>query len=142
MGHVKFILFYLLCGVAAAAAQTFLSPHSIVPMVGASGAISGVLGAYLLLYPRVRVHTLIILPIYVTTVALPAYVMLGYWIVLQLLGGVGSLSELERGGVAFFAHVGGFVAGLVLVRLFASEDVLRRRPTPPADYYRYRTPLG
>ena len=142
MGHVKFILFYLLCGIAAAATQTFLRPHSIVPMVGASGAISGVLGAYLLLYPRVRVHTLIILPIYITTVALPAYVMLGYWIVLQLLGGVGSLSELERGGVAFFAHVGGFVAGIVLVRLFVSEDVLRRRPTPPADYYRYRTPLG
>jgi membrane associated rhomboid family serine protease len=142
MGHVKFILFYLLCGVAAAATQTFLSPHSIVPMVGASGAISGVLGAYLLLYPRVRVHTLIILPIYITTVALPAYVMLGYWIVLQLLGGVGSLSEIERGGVAFFAHVGGFIAGLVLVRLFVSEDVLRRRPTPPAEYYRYRTPLG
>jgi membrane associated rhomboid family serine protease len=139
MGHVKFIFFYLLCGVAAAAAQTFLSPHSVVPMVGASGAISGVLGAYLLLYPRVRVHTLVILPIYITTVALPAYVMLGYWAVLQLIGGLGSLSEIERGGVAFFAHVGGFVAGIVLVRLFVSEDVLRRRPTPPAGYYRYRT---
>jgi len=139
MGHGKFIVFYVLCGVAAAATQTFLSPHSVVPMVGASGAISGVLGAYLLLYPRVRVHTLIILPIYITTVALPAYVMLGYWAVLQLVGGLGSLNEIERGGVAFFAHVGGFVAGLVLIRLFVSEDVLRRRPTPPAGYYRYRT---
>jgi membrane associated rhomboid family serine protease len=139
LGHVKFIIFYLLCGVAAAATQTFLSPHAVVPMVGASGAISGVLGAYLLLYPRVRVHTLVILPIYITTIALPAYVMLGYWAVLQLIGGLGSLSEIERGGVAFFAHVGGFVAGIVLVRLFVSEDVLRRRPTPPAGYYRYRT---
>jgi membrane associated rhomboid family serine protease len=139
MGPGKFVIFYLICGVAAAAAQTVLNTDSLVPMVGASGAISGVLGAYLLLYPRVRVHTLIILPIYITTVALPAYVMLGYWALLQLLGGAGSLADLERGGVAFFAHIGGFVAGIVLVRIFASEDVLRRRPTPPADYYRYRS---
>ena len=138
-GHGKFLTFYLLCGVAAAATQTLISPHSVVPMVGASGAISGVLGAYLLLYPRVRVHTLIILPFFITTVALPAWVMLGYWALLQLIGGLGSLTQLEQGGVAFFAHVGGFVAGLLLVRIFASEDVLRRRPTPPAAYYRYRT---
>ena len=108
-------------------------------MVGASGAISGVLGAYLLLYPQVRVHTLIILPIYITTVALPAWVMLGYWALLQLLSGLGSLTQVEQGGVAFFAHVGGFAAGLLLVRVFASDDVLRRRPTQPASYYRYRT---
>src|SRR3989442_2187649 len=138
-GHGKFLIFYLLCGIAAAAAQTFVSPHSVVPMVGASGAISGVLGAYLLLYPQVRVHTLIILPIYITSVAMPAWVMLGYWILLQVLSGLGSLSEIEKGGVAFFAHVGGFIAGIVLVKLFASEDVLRRRPTQPASYYRYRT---
>jgi len=138
-GHGKFLIFYLLCGTAAAATQTFISPHSIVPMVGASGAISGVLGAYLLLYPRVRVHTLIILPIYITTVALPAWVMLGYWGLIQLLSGLGSLSEIDKGGVAFFAHVGGFIAGLVLVRLFASDDVLRRRTVQPASYYRYRT---
>jgi membrane associated rhomboid family serine protease len=139
MGPGKFVIFYVICGVAAAAAQTVLNTDSLVPMVGASGAISGVLGAYLLLYPRVRVHTLIILPIYITTVALPAYVMLGYWMLLQLLGGAGSLADLERGGVAFFAHIGGFVAGLLLVRIFVSEDVLRRRPTQPAGYYRYRS---
>ena len=139
MGHGKFLIFYLLCGIAAAATQTFVSPHSLVPMIGASGAISGVLGAYLLLYPRVRVHTLIILPIYITSVALPAWVMLGYWIVLQLLSGLGSLSDVEKGGVAFFAHIGGFIAGILLVRLFASEEVLRRRPTQPESYYRYRT---
>lgn len=138
-GHGKFLIFYLLCGIAAAATQTFITPHSVVPMVGASGAISGVLGAYLLLYPRVRVHTLIILPIYITTVALPAWVMLGYWILIQVLSGLASLTEVERGGVAVFAHVGGFVAGLVLVKLFASDDVLRRRPTQPPPYYRYRT---
>ena len=138
-GHGKFLVFYLLCGITAAATQTFINPHSIIPMVGASGAISGVLGAYLLLYPRVRVHTLIVLPIYITTVALPAWLMLGYWAAIQLVGGLGSLRAIDKGGVAFFAHVGGFVAGLVLVRLFASEDVLRRRPTPPESYYRYRT---
>jgi membrane associated rhomboid family serine protease len=136
MGHVKFVIFYLLCGTAAAAAQTLVSSHSVIPMVGASGAISGVLGAYILLYPRVRVHTLIILPIYITTVALPAYVMLGYWALLQILSGLGSLSEIEKGGVAFFAHVGGFLTGLILVKLFASDEVLQRRPTPPASYYR------
>ena len=139
MGHGKFLIFYLLCGVVAAATQTFVSPHSLVPMVGASGAISGVLGAYILLYPNVRVHTLILLPFFITTVALPAWVMLGYWILIQVLSGLGSLSEIEKGGVAFFAHVGGFIAGLVLVKLFASEDVLRRRPLQPAAYYRYRT---
>jgi membrane associated rhomboid family serine protease len=138
MGHAKFVVFYLLCGVAAAATQTLLSPHSVVPMIGASGAISGVLGAYLLLYPKVRVHTLIILPIYITSVALPAWVMLGYWALLQLVSGLAGLSQIEKGGVAFFAHVGGFVAGLVLIRLFASDEVLRRRPTPPAGYFRYR----
>src|SRR5213083_2507688 len=122
MGHGKFLIFYLLCGVVAAATQTFISPHSIVPMIGASGAISGVLGAYLLLYPRVRVHTLIILPIYITSVALPAYVMLGYWALLQVVGGLGSLTALEKGGVAFFAHIGGFLTGLLLIRFFVHED--------------------
>ncbi len=139
MGHVRFVVFYLLCGVVAAGAQMLVGPNSVVPMVGASGAISGVLGAYLLLYPRVRVHTLLFFGFYVTTVALPAYVMLGYWAVLQLLGGVVSLSGIDQGGTAFFAHIGGFATGLLLIRFFASDDALRRRPQPPATYYRYRT---
>ncbi|HEY3279340.1 MAG TPA: rhomboid family intramembrane serine protease [Gemmatimonadales bacterium] len=139
MGHIRFIVFYLLCGVAAAGTQVLISPSSSVPMVGASGAISGVLGAYLLLYPRVRVHTLIFLGFYVTTIALPAYIMLGYWALLQLVGGLGSLAMLEKGGVAFFAHIGGFVTGLLLIRFFASDDLLRRRPVAPSGYYRYRT---
>lgn len=140
MGHGRFVVFYLVCGLAAAGGQMLISPNSIVPMVGASGAISGVLGAYLLLYPRVRVHSLLFLGVFVTTIALPAYVMLGYWIVLQLLGGVASLSGIENSGTAFFAHIGGFVVGLVLIRFFASEDALRRRPEGPSTYYRYRTP--
>ncbi len=127
MGHGRFVVFYLLCGVAAAGAQMFVNPHSAVPMVGASGAISGVMGAYILLYPRVRVHTLLPLGIFVTTVVLPAYVILGYWFLYQvLLGTVGALSHME-GGVAFWAHVGGFLAGLVAVKLFANPEFLERR---------------
>ena len=127
MGHARFVVFYLLCGVAAAGAQMVVAPRSVVPMVGASGAISGVMGAYTLLYPRVRVHTLVTLGFFVTTVTLPAYVMLGYWFVLQLLmGAVGALSPTE-GGVAVWAHVGGFLTGLLLVKLFANPEFLERR---------------
>jgi len=127
MGHARFVVFYLLCGVAAAAAQVLAGPNSVVPMVGASGAISGVMGAYILLYPRVRVHTLVTLGFFVTTVALPAYVMLGYWFLLQLLmGAVGSVSRVE-GGVAVWAHVGGFVVGMLAIHLFANREYLDRR---------------
>jgi membrane associated rhomboid family serine protease len=127
MGHARFVVFYLLCGLAAAATQMVSDPASPVPMVGASGAISGVMGAYVLLYPRVRVHTIVWLGFFVTTVALPAYVMLGYWFVLQLvLGAAGTLSHAQ-GGVAVWAHVGGFVAGMALIRLFANPEYLARR---------------
>src|SRR5439155_772718 len=115
-------VFYLLCGVAAAATQMLVDPGSRVPMVGASGAISGVMGAYILLYPRVRVHTLLTLGFFLTTVTLPAYVILGYWFLLQLrFGTVGAVSVARR-GVAVWAHVGGFVAGLLLLTLFASPE--------------------
>ena len=127
MGHARFVAFYLLCGIAAALAQMVSDPRSAVPMVGASGAISGVMGAYILLYPRVRVHTIVWLGFFVTTVALPAYVILGYWFVYQLLlGTVGSLSRME-GGTAFWAHVGGFVAGMALIRVFVNPEYLERR---------------
>ena len=127
MGHTRFIVFYLLCGVAAAATQMFVDPRSAVPMIGASGAISGVMGAYVLLYPRVRVHTFVTLGFFLTTVTLPAYVMLGYWFLMQLLfGAVGTASGMH-GGTAFWAHVGGFVAGLVLIKLFANAEYLERR---------------
>jgi rhomboid family protein len=123
MGHARFVVFYLLCGVAAAFTQLLADPHSHVPMVGASGAISGVLGAYILLFPRVRVHTLVTLGFFVTTVALPAYVMLGYWFVLQLL--LGTVSR-TAGGIAVWAHVGGFVAGVALVKLFVNPELTAR----------------
>jgi membrane associated rhomboid family serine protease len=129
MGHGRFVVFYLVCGIAAAAAQMLVDPQSVIPMVGASGAISGVLGGYLLLYPRVRVHTLVFLGFYATTITLPAYVMLGYWIFLQVIAGLPALARMEAGGgVAFWAHIGGFVAGLVLIKFFARGDYLARRP--------------
>jgi len=134
MGHVRFVVFYLGCGVAAAATQMAVSPDSAVPMVGASGAISGVLGAYLLLYPKVRVHALVPLGFYMTTITMPAYAMLGYWILLQVLGGLPALGAQQRGGTAFFAHIGGFVAGLVLIKLFAKREYLERRVVLPGGY--------
>jgi membrane associated rhomboid family serine protease len=125
MGPIRFAVFYLLCGLAAAFAQVFTDSDSIVPMVGASGAIGGVMGAYALLFPRAHVHTLIFLVFYITTVSVPALFMLGYWFVVQILSGLPGLGGGEGGGVAFWAHVGGFLAGVVLARLFTREDYLR-----------------
>jgi membrane associated rhomboid family serine protease len=122
MTRPRFLAFYLLCGIAAALAQVFAQPDSIVPMVGASGAISGVMGGYLVLYPRVRVYTLVPVGLFIT-VALPAWAMLIYWMVLQVAGGVMSISA-EGGGVAFWAHIGGFVAGVVLIKFFVRSNHL------------------
>jgi membrane associated rhomboid family serine protease len=127
MGHVRFVVFYLLCGLAAAGLQTLANPASGIPMVGASGAIGGVMGAYVLLYPRVNVHMLFWFGFYVTTFAIPAVWMLGYWFLVQVLGGVGSIGA-EGGGVAFWAHVGGFAAGALLILLFRDRELLARHP--------------
>jgi rhomboid family protein len=121
MTRPRFLLFYLLCGLAAALLQVMAQPNSNIPMVGASGAISGVMGAYLVLFPRVRVYTLVPLVFILTSVALPAWVMLLYWAFLQFVGGLGAVGA-EGGGVAFWAHVGGFIAGVVLVKLFVRSD--------------------
>jgi membrane associated rhomboid family serine protease len=126
MGSIRFLVFYLLCGFAAAALQVAVDPASSVPMVGASGAIGGVMGAYIVLYPRVHVHMLVFLGFFVTTFAMPAIFMLGYWFVLQLVSGL--LSPADAGGVAFWAHVGGFVAGMVLIFLFRDRRLLERHP--------------
>jgi membrane associated rhomboid family serine protease len=125
MTRPRFIVFYLLCGLGAALLQVMVEPNSIVPMVGASGAISGVMGAYLVLYPRVRVFTFVPLGFFITSIALPAWVMLIYWMLLQVLGGFSRFLSTEEGGVAFWAHVGGFVAGIVLVKLFERPDRVR-----------------
>lgn len=127
MGHGRFALFYLLSGLAAAGLQILSNPSSGIPMVGASGAIGGVMGAYILLYPRVRVHLLVWFGFYVTTVAVPAVWMLGYWFLVQVLGGLGSVGA-QGGGVAFWAHVGGFVAGAILVLIFRDPELIARHP--------------
>jgi membrane associated rhomboid family serine protease len=127
MGHVKFVAFYLLAGIAATALQTFMGPNAQVPNVGASGAIAGVLGGYILLFPRARVLTLILLVFIPIFLRLPAMLVLGLWFVEQVLFGYFDVnSGGEAGGVAYFAHIGGFVFGLVAIRLFAE----RRRPPP------------
>jgi membrane associated rhomboid family serine protease len=114
LGPVRFFIFYLVCGLAAAFAQVATNPSSPIPMVGASGAIGGVMGAYALRYPHARVLSAIFLGFYVRTVWVPAWVMLGYWFLIQFLSGLPALGN-EEGGVAFWAHIGGFVAGLILV---------------------------
>jgi membrane associated rhomboid family serine protease len=128
MGHLRFVGFYLVCGVAAALLQVVVSPASPIPMVGASGAISGVMGAYLLLYPRVRVWAIVPIGIIPVSIALPAWTMLLYWAVIQAFGGLAGLMAEPGGGVAFWAHIGGFLAGVVLIKLFARpEDVKAHR---------------
>jgi len=117
MGPARFVVFYLLCGLAAGLAHVVSDPASAVPTVGASGAIGGVMGAYAVLYPRAPVHLLVLLGFIFTRVVVPAYLMLGYWFLLQVLGGIPMLAG-AGGGVAFWAHVGGFAAGVALIPLF------------------------
>jgi membrane associated rhomboid family serine protease len=121
MGGVRFAVFYVLCGLAAFAAQAAAGPGSAIPMVGASGAIGGVMGAYARLYPRAPVHLLIVFFLWVDRIVVPAFLMLGYWFVIQVLGGIPALAS-EAGGVAFWAHVGGFLAGVALVPVFSSRE--------------------
>jgi membrane associated rhomboid family serine protease len=122
-GRLRFAIFYLLCGVIAAFVQVLTNPSSAIPMVGASGAVSGIMGGYLLLFPRVRVFCLLILGFFVTSVALPAWLILIYWLVIQFVTGLAALGG-DVGGVAFSAHVGGFITGLVLVKLFVESNYL------------------
>ena len=127
MGRFRFLIFYLLCGLAAAAAQVAVNPAATVPMVGASGAIAGVLGAYLVLYPRVRVNVLFIFIIFFKVIPVPAYLMLLWWIFWQVISGLPQLSAVRdaSAGVAFWAHIGGFAAGFVLVKLFENRVPVR-----------------
>ena len=132
MGPVRFAVFYLLCGVAAAAAQVAMSPASGLPMVGASGAIAGVLAAYLVLFPHARVVALVPIFIFIQFMEIPAYVFIALWFAMQFFSGVGSLGSVG-GGVAYWAHIGGFLAGLGLVFLF-------RTPRPPAPRVVFEQP--
>src|SRR5262245_25769037 len=121
MGRVRYAILYLLCGIVAALAPVVLSPALVIPLVGALVAVSEVMGTYLVLYPRVRVFALVILGFFFTSIALPAWTMLVYWAAIQLVSGLFGLFARESGGVAFWAHVGGFVAGVVLIKLFARD---------------------
>ena len=128
LGHGRYLLFYLLCGFGATMSHAFFNPTSRVPAIGASGAIAGVLGAYLILFPRARVLTLIPIFVIVTIRELPAVLILGLWFVLQLFSGVGSLSvagQEQAGGVAYFAHIGGFVLGMILITVMRPRRRLR-----------------
>jgi membrane associated rhomboid family serine protease len=127
LGHGRFLLFYALCGVAAAASQTVAAPTSPVPMIGASGAVSGVLGAYLLLFPYARIRTLIVFGFFIRVVRVPAMIVLGFWIVMQVGNAFlsATLGAPEGGGIAWFAHIGGFAAGVAF--LFVMRPRRKRR---------------
>lgn len=124
MGSVKYLVFYLAGGLVASLTHIFFNPASQIPTVGASGAIAAVLGAYLVLYPQSRVMTIIPLGFFIRLTSVPAIIVLGFWFILQLFNGVFSLGAEDVGGVAFWAHIGGFVTGLLLAKMLAS----RRRP--------------
>ncbi len=129
MGHLGYLIFYLFCGIIASMAQIFVDPNSVIPSLGASGAIAGVLAAYLVLFPWSRVDTVIFIVIFFTIVRIPALLLIGLWFVLQFFDGLSSLATTQQsqGGVAYFAHIGGFVAGLLITLL------LKSRLQPPAQ---------
>jgi membrane associated rhomboid family serine protease len=118
LGHLRFIIFYVFCGITAAYSHALIDPHSLTPMIGASGAISGILGAYLLLFPRAGVYTLIFLGFFVQIVKIPALIVIGFWAIVQFINGLVSTGLVKQGGVAWFAHIGGFLTGLLTIKLW------------------------
>ena len=123
LGHVRFLLFYLFCGIGAAVAQFLIQPDSTTPMVGASGAIAGVLGAYMIKFPKARVHVLAVIFIFITTIVVPAQLVLGLWFLMQLSAGHSSLGFDTTGGIAWFAHIGGFIVGISTLRIFQTINI-------------------
>ena len=118
LGHFRFILFYLFCGIAAALSHTMVAADSGVPMIGASGAVSGVLGAYILLFPMARIHTIIFLGFFVQSVQIPALIVIGFWAIIQIVNGLITQGMPNQGGIAWYAHAGGFLAGLISIKLW------------------------
>lgn len=138
MGHGRYLAFYILCGLVAAATQTLVHPASTIPMLGASGAIGGVMGAYVILYPLVRVHMFIFLGLFFFRYAVPAYFMLGYWFLLQVLSGLPALSQGgDMGGTAFWAHIGGFAAGMLFVFFFQNPTLVAQHRAVLAAHPQY-----
>jgi membrane associated rhomboid family serine protease len=142
MGHARYLVFYIACGIAAALAQALIDLSSTVPMIGASGAISGVLGAYVLLHPQATVRVLLIFGVFVTVAHVPAMIVLGLWFLTQIASA--ALTQSAGGGVAFWAHVGGFVAGMALVPFFKRRGVPLFQPpvSRPFETERRRRPWG
>lgn len=125
VGHLRFLIFYLCCGLGAAFVRIITGPNSLIPMIGASGAISGVLGAYLLRFPRAKVHVLIFFFFFIRVVRVSALFVLGFWFLIQLFNGLGALKLGETGGVAWFAHIGGFIAGMILIYPFEKKGTYK-----------------
>ena len=123
LGHIRFIYFYIFCGAGAAFLQFIVEPTSSIPMVGASGAISGVLGAYMIKFPKAKVHVIAVVIFFITTFVVPAQVVLGVWFLMQLSGGLGSLGIDTTGGIAWFAHIGGFICGVVSIKFFQTFKI-------------------
>jgi membrane associated rhomboid family serine protease len=142
MGHVRFLVFYLVCGTAAALGQGLIDPSSEIPMIGASGAISGVLGGYILLHPAATIRVFIFLGFFITVARVPAWIVLGVWFLLQLVAAAGG--SASEPGVAFMAHVGGFIAGFVLISLFKRREIPILEPArhKPFQIERRRGPWG
>jgi membrane associated rhomboid family serine protease len=134
MGRARYLVFYLLCGIAAAMAQTFFDPNGTIPMVGASGAIGGVMGAYVVLYPRVQIHMLVPIFVILTRIVVPAFFMLGYWFVIQIVSGWASFGN-RGGGTAFWAHVGGFLAGVLLIFVFRDRALVAAHRSRAHDWH-------
>ena len=123
LGHIKFLLFYILCGFGAAFSQYIIDPNSSIPMVGASGAIAGVLGAYMISFPKAKVHVFAFIIIFITTLIVPAQIVLGVWFFIQLSSGLNSLGIDTNGGVAWFAHIGGFIAGVGSIKYIQNYKI-------------------
>ena len=123
LGHVKYFLFYLMCGIAAAFGQYIINPSSLIPMIGASGAIAGILGAYMISFPKAKVHVFVMLFVFFTTLIVPAKIVLGVWFLIQLNGGITEFGVLSKGGIAWFAHIGGFLAGVIFVKAFQTFEL-------------------
>ena len=125
LGHFRFLIFYLVSGIIASYAHAISSPSSNIPMIGASGAVSGVLGAYILLFPHARVHTLIFFGFFIQIVKIPALIVIGFWAIIQVINGILSQGLLPQGGVAWFAHIGGFLTGLLTIKIWLPKRRFR-----------------
>jgi rhomboid family protein len=125
LGHLRFFIFYLFSGVVSAYSYALTAPSSTIPMIGASGAISGVLGAYILLFPQARVHTIVFLGFFIQSIRIPALIVIGFWAIIQFVSGLLAHTGPDQGGIAWFAHIGGFVAGLLTIKLWLPRRIHR-----------------